>query len=174
MLLGFWRKRVNQRRINMDTALFLTLFLQCPEVPVTHPRKTAALGEFNWQLISYKSIVCINSYVTNTQKGKSILSLERAVMFLKRSICVCHISEPAFNRKGARIQYKGKVISKIQHHLVLHCSTSHRQPHVPSSAPHSTGGPLLTFPPWCKPMCLLEWALIWFMCQVAVCCLKAA
>lgn len=80
-------KRLSQRKVNMGMVLFLTL-LQCSEVPITHPNETAALGEFNWHLPSYKFIVCINSCAINRQKGKSILSLKRAARFLKRSLCV--------------------------------------------------------------------------------------
>lgn len=123
--------------------LFLTL-LQCSEVPITHPNETAALGEFNWQLPSYKFIVCINSCAINRQKGKSILSFKRAAALLKRSLCVFATSlslHPTERDPG------GRVISKIQHHLVLHCCRS------PTRCPHldtlSTGSsPLFPSPAW--------------------------
>lgn len=145
--------------------LFLTL-LRRSEVPITHPNETAALGEFHWQLPSYKFIVSINSCAINRQKGKSILSLKRAAAFLKRSLCVFATSlslHPTWRDP------RGRVISKIQHHLVLYCSRSPTP--VPPWHPQHRVLFSLSLP---RLSTFWDWVLIWFVCQMPVGCLKAA
>lgn len=148
-LLGFWRlppaqmerKRVSQRRENTDMGLFLTSY-SALKLPSHTQRKPAAHGEFNWPLTSYSVIIHRHSNAINRQKGKSMLRLGRAAAFRKTaSVCVCHLFEPASTPRHPQ----GTVISKIQLHLVLPCSTSGqaaRTPHVPPySAPAALGGP---------------------------------
>lgn len=156
----------------MDMGLFLTSY-SALKLPSHTQRKPAAHGEFNWPLTSYSVIIHSHSNAINRQKGKSTLPLGRAAAFRKTAtVCVCHLFEPASTPRHPQ----GTVISKIQLHLVLPCSTSGqaaRTPHVPPLlGTRSTGGPLLALPPQCKSSCLLERAVNWLVCQMAARCLN--
>lgn len=127
------------------TTLFLTLYMvpwSCLYLPKGKQQHLESLTDCS---AAVKSITHIKSHAINQPANKPILSLERAGKCLKRSMCMCspHL--------WARIQLskhpQGKVISKIQHHLVLHRSTSLQAACLPHLDTPQPWGPLLPFPP---------------------------